>query len=229
MRLAALLSGGKDSLYALYQEQQKGHDIKLIITFLSENQESYMFHTPNIHLVAEQAKLMNIPIVQIKTKGEKEKELEDIRAVLRKQKTEIDGVVTGATASNYQKSRIDAICHELELASLAPLWNAPPEQTLRRMVADGFRIMIVAVAAPPLDETWLGRIVNAACIDDLVALNKKYGIHILFEGGEAESLVLDCPLFSKQMIVVSAEKQWDIKTRSGRLAITDVSFKEKSQ
>ena len=95
MKLAALLSGGKDSLYAAYQ--CNAHEIKYVISVISENPESYMFHVPNIHLVEEQASLMGIPYLQAQTKGEKEKELDDLRAVL--QAACIDGVVTGAVAS----------------------------------------------------------------------------------------------------------------------------------
>src|SRR3989344_6186250 len=114
MRLAALISGGKDSLYSMYILRKQGHEIRYIIAFFSKNPESYMFHIPNVRLVEEQAKLMGIKCLKVSTKGEKEKELDDIERVLASLK-DIDGIVTGATASNYQKSRIDDICKRLSI------------------------------------------------------------------------------------------------------------------
>lgn len=227
MRLAALVSGGKDSLYSMYRAMQEGHEIRYIIAFFSENPESYMFHVPNVHLVEEQAKLMGIECLKVSTKGEKEKELLDIEGVLSSLRGKIDGIVTGATASNYQKSRIDDICKKLSIRSLAPIWQAPPAQTLRKMVAEGFRIMIVGIAAPPLDDKWLGRMVDEQCIKELEALNEKHGIHVLFEGGEAESLVLDCPMFPKRIEIEEAEKVWDVKSRSGMLEIKKIRLADK--
>ncbi|MBS3052982.1 MAG: TIGR00289 family protein [Candidatus Aenigmarchaeota archaeon] len=231
MKLAALLSGGKDSMYAMYQLRKQGHEIVQIVSMLSENPESYMFHVPNVHLVAEQAKLLGLPVTFAGTKGEKELELEDLKNALLRLKNEkgIEGVVTGAVASRYQKQRIDKLCKEAGLESLAPLWFQAPKELLINMIKDGFEIMIVAVGAPPLDESWLGRIVDYKCVGELVELNMQYGIHVTFEGGEAESFVLNCPMFSKRIIVEDSEKKWDQKTRSGVLLIKKIRFEDKSQ
>lgn len=229
MKLAALLSGGKDSMYAMYQLRKQGHDIAQIISMLSENPESYMFHVPNVRLVEEQAKLLELPITFAETKGEKELELEDLKRVFQQLKEQgIEGIVTGAVASRYQKQRIDKICKEVGLESLAPLWFQAPKELLINMIKDGFEIMIVAVGAPPLDESWLGRIVDYKCVGELVKLNMQYGIHVTFEGGEAESFVLNCPMFSKRIIVEDSEKEWDPKTRSGVLHIKKIRFVEKN-
>ncbi|MBI2075962.1 MAG: TIGR00289 family protein [Candidatus Aenigmarchaeota archaeon] len=222
MNLAALLSGGKDSMYALYLAGRE-NKITYIVTITSENPESYMFHVPNVHLVEEQAKLMGIEIIKKTTKGEKEKELEDLKSVLGTIAGKVDGIVTGAIESNYQKQRVDKICKELNLKSLAPLWHKSPEGLLRSMIKDGFEIIITAVAAPPLDDKWLGRKIDEKCVEELVHLNKKYGIHPSGEGGEYESLVLDCPLFKKKLEVSESKKIWDEKTRSGHLVVDAVA------
>ncbi len=227
MRLAALLSGGKDSMYSMWKCMLEGHEIKYILSFVSENPDSYMFHVPNINLVSEIAKMLGIPHIEIKTKGEKEKELEDIENALRNIVVDIDGIVTGATASNYQKSRIDNICQKLGIKSLAPIWLAEPESTLRQMIDDGFEMIFVAVAAPPMDEKWLGRRIDHECVDELVKLNKKYGIHILLEGGEGESLVLDCPVYKKKIIIKEAEKEWYPETKHGIYRIKKIAMIDK--
>src|SRR3989338_8638728 len=107
MRLASLISGGKDSLYAMYLAKNEGHEIKYLVSMESENPESYMFHIPNIHLVDAIAENIGIPLVKRKTRGIKEEELQDIRSVLKELKPHIDCITTRAVASNYQKTRID--------------------------------------------------------------------------------------------------------------------------
>lgn len=226
MNLAAFVSGGKDSLFALYLAKKAGNKIEALVVMESSNPESYMFHYPNVHLVKEQAKLMGIKLIKQKTKGEKEKELEDIKKVLNKMKN-IDGIVTGAVASSYQKSRIDAVCKELGLKSLAPLWNQNPEKTVREMLSNNFEIIITAVAAPPLDEKWLGRRFDEKCLEDLIKLNIKYGIHLNGEGGEFETFVTGCPMFSKKIIIKDAEKWWDARTKSGMLKINKIMLMDK--
>ncbi|HLD85131.1 MAG TPA: diphthine--ammonia ligase [archaeon] len=227
MKLAALVSGGKDSIYSLYMAG-KNNEIVHILSFLSENKESYMFHVPNMHLVEEQAKLMSIPMTYIKTKGVKEEELDDIKSSLMKLKKEsgIEGVVTGAVASVYQKSRIDDICKDLDLKSIAPIWGMPLGQSVADMIEEGFEIIIVAVAAPPLDEKWLGRKLDKKCLEELMILNKKYGIHPNGEGGEFESLVLDCPLFSKKIVIKESEKHYS--GNSGHLEIKKIELVAKT-
>jgi len=228
MKLAALLSGGKDSLYALYQAKKEGNDICYIVTIISENKESYMYHVPNTKFVREQAKAMKIPIIIKKTLGQKEEELIDLKNALKNLKRKgIEGVVTGAVASNYQKKRIDEICEELKLKNFSPIWGMEPTELLKKMIKDNFHIIITAVAAPPLNESWLGRKIDEKCLNELIELNKRYKISINGEGGEYETFVIDCPLFTHRIEVVESEKVWDSFTNSGILDITKIKLVEK--
>jgi diphthine-ammonia ligase len=228
MRLASLISGGKDSLYAAYLEKKAGNNIEFLLAMISENKESYMFHTHNLHLLETISELTKIPLVIGQTKGKKEEELKDLKELISKVSDKVDGITTGAIASNYQKQRIDKICQELKIKSIAPFWGRNPEEVLREMVAAGFEITIVAVAAPPLDEKWLGRKIDEKCIDELIELNRKHGIHIMGEGGEYDTFVTACPLYGNKKIEISeAEKEWDPKTRSGSLNIKKIKIVDK--
>jgi ABC transporter with metal-binding/Fe-S-binding domain ATP-binding protein len=203
MRLAVLFSGGKDSVYAAYLAKKAGHELVCLVSIISENKESYMFHTPSIEMTKKQAKVMKLPLVIQKTKGEKEKELEDLELVLKKvQKDyEIEGVVTGAIQSVYQASRIQKICDKLGLECVNPLWQRSEENYLEELLEAGFKIMITGVFAYPLDKTWIARIIDKRFIEEVKALNKKHKIHIAGEGGEFESFVLNCPLFKRELKV----------------------------
>lgn len=230
MKLAALFSGGKDSTYATYLAS-KEHDIGFLVTLKSENRESYMFHTAAIDLTKTQADLMGIPIVLRKTKGVKEEELQDLKSVLEdlKRIEKINGIVTGAIASEYQATRIEAICKELGLKCISPLWHRDPAELLLEMISNGFEIVITAVGAEGLDKTWLGRKIDERCAYEIIGLSEKYGIHITGEGGEYETLVVNCPLFSKKIDIIESEKIWDEKTRSGELLIKKFETADKLQ
>ncbi|HJX05268.1 MAG TPA: diphthine--ammonia ligase [Candidatus Nanoarchaeia archaeon] len=210
MKLGALFSGGKDSTFALYKAAKKD-DVVCLISLISKNPESYMFHTPNIHLVELQAESIGLPLILEETEGKKEEELKDLKKAIKKAKTKykIEGIVTGAFASNYQKERIQNICDELSLECISPLWSENPEILFREMIDNGFEIILSSISAMGFDESWLGRVLSDKDIDQLVKLNKKVGIHIAFEGGEAESLVLKCPIFNQRIKIVEAEKKME--------------------
>jgi ABC transporter with metal-binding/Fe-S-binding domain ATP-binding protein len=220
MRLGALFSGGKDSTFAIYKaigskaakptSFQGGNEVVCLISMLSENTESYMFHTPNISLVRMQAEALGLPLVQAGTKGEKEKELKDLKRTisLAKQEFGLEGIVTGAVASQYQYERIGKICSELKLASVNPLWKREQIGLLEEMVKSGFRIVVSGVFAYPLGKEWLGRTMDGKMIRELAGLQEKYKINPSGEGGEIETTVLDCPLFHKRLKIVEVEKAW---------------------
>src|SRR5208337_4837781 len=116
MRLGVLFSGGKDSTLALHYAEEK-EKVVCLITLLSENKESYMFHTPNIDITALQSQALALPQIAKTTRGEKEKELLDLEEAIAEaaKKFQIQGVVTGAVESVYQTERVQRICNKLDL------------------------------------------------------------------------------------------------------------------
>lgn len=222
MRLAALVSGGKDSIAALWLAKQRGHEIKYIIAVQPQSAESYMFHYPNIKLVKVQAEALGIPLIEIKTSGKKEEELKDLEDVLVKIKDEIDGVISGALASEYQKSRVDKLCKKYWLDHLAPLWHMDADEHWKQLLDNKFEIMITAVAAAGLDDRWLGKIIDENNLEELRRLSKKHGFSLVGEGGEYESFVLDMPLFKKRIVVTDSRKNWVEKEQNGLFIIKKV-------
>ena len=210
MRAGVLFSGGKDSTYAAYLAR-RAHDVRCLVTLNPAREDSYMFHFPNLRWTALQAKTMQIPQIVVPTQGEKEAELEDLSRALRMAKEEhsIEAVFSGALASVYQKSRVDRICSELGLQSIAPLWQIDPRTHLTNLVRDGFETIVTGVAALGLDETWLGRRLDGSMVEELVELQRKHGMNAALEGGEGETFVLDCPIFRERVEVTSSKKHWN--------------------
>lgn len=225
MKVAVLFSGGKDSCYALHLARKAGHEIVCLLTVISENQESFMFHTPTIKRTKEQAKAMGIPLLTITTKGEKERELKELAALIKRTKQDhaIEGVVTGAIESVYQASRIQRICAKLGLWVFNPLWKREQLGYLKELVQEGFEVVITGVAAEPLDESWLGRKIDGQCIQELAELALTHRIQPSGEGGEFESFVLSAPGWKSGLTIRQAHKEFS--KGSGRLVITALEEK----
>lgn len=215
MKVGILFSGGKDSTYAAWLAKKMGYEVECLITLVSKNKESFMFHTPAIELCEKQAKLMNMPIIIRETAGEKELELRDLKRAIEKAvvKHNIQGIVTGAVESVYQATRIQKICDELGLECFNPLWQKNQEELLCDLVKNKFEIVISGVFAYPLDQKWLGRRINESFIEKIKEMNRKYSISMAGEGGEFESFVINCPMFKnpikiKDMNISGEKNSW---------------------
>ena len=206
MRLASLLSGGKDSVYAAHL-MQKEHELTCMVSMKPENPESYMFHTVNIDITRLQSEAWGIPYVEAKTKGVKEEELDDLKETLSN--LDIDGVITGAIASKYQADRVNRLCDQLGLTHLSPLWGKEREGLLNEMLDSGMKIIFSAVAAHGLDQGWLGEPLTKERINKLRDLSDRFGVDMCGEGGEYESLVVDAPWFTRRIEIQDAESTWD--------------------
>ena len=199
--IACLFSGGKDSTLALHKVADLGIGIDLLITMMPESKESYMFHYPNLSFTKLQAEALGIRQVFAATKGVKEKELKDLEKALLNNKITL--LVTGATYSKYQGDRIAAIAKRNGIENVAPLWHINPMLELSELV-EKFDVIMTSVSAEGLDASFLGKRIDRKMVDRLLEVNKKTGINLLFEGGEAETFVLDAPLFKKKIKVEKA-------------------------
>ncbi|MCL5876655.1 MAG: diphthine--ammonia ligase [Candidatus Bathyarchaeota archaeon] len=209
MRLGVLFSGGKDSTLALHLAAEK-ETVACLITVVSKNKESFMFHTPNIDVSGLQAEALGLPLVRVETEGQKEEELADLECAIAEAKSRfgIEGVVTGAVESVYQASRVQRICNRLDLWQFNPLWKTDQKALLETLVAKKYQVIISGVFAYPLDEKWLGKQIDPVVIARLVELQGKYAISPSGEGGEIETTVLDAPLFRQKIEVTDAAVQW---------------------
>ena len=214
MKLGVLFSGGKDSTLALHKAAEKD-EVACLITLVSENKESFMFHTPNIDVTALQAEALGLPLVQKATAGKPEAELKDLEEAIAQavKAYKIEGVVSGAIESVYQSERIQRICNRLGVWCFNPLWKRNQKALLEEIVAKGFKVIISGVFAYPLGSTWLGKELNAELIGELLRLEKEFGLSPAGEGGEIETTVLDAPLFKKKIEVL--EYEVDAKGNSG--------------
>lgn len=223
----ALLSGGKDSSWALYQALERGLDVSHVLAAQPDD-DSYLFHVPATELTELIAESVGLPYRSFPVPSPAgtdagaigDDEREALAGALDALDTDLDGtlagIITGAVESEFQHDRLAQLCERFGLAQFSPLWGADPEPALRRMLDRGFDIRIVAVAAGGLDDTWLGRRLDHAAVDELVERAASHGLHVLGEGGEYETLVVDGPHMDERL-AFDAEPRWD--GLRGRLAI----------
>ncbi|ELY89169.1 ATP-binding protein [Natrialba hulunbeirensis JCM 10989] len=233
----SLFSGGKDSAWALYQALETGLNVQRLVT-VHPSDDSYMYHVPATDLATLAAESTGIELVNVDPDdfeadsatdaGEQgDAELEPLEAALRELDADLDGGIAGVTAgaveSEFQTNRIEAMCDRLGCDLFAPLWQEDPRTLADDMLDAGFEIKIIQTAAYGLDESWLGRTLDHDALAELESLNEEYGVHILGEGGEFETLVVDGPHMD-QRIGLEYETEWDSAGTRGTIHVTDATL-----
>jgi diphthine-ammonia ligase len=212
LRLAALFSGGKDSTFSIFKIRELGHEVVCLVAMNSSRDDSLLFHYPNIGLTHYLAEAMQIPLTTFAVNKEsKEGEFQALEQAIIQVKSDYDiqGIVHGAISSRFQNELFRRICSDNQLVMFTPLWNAIPLQYMYGLLSEKFDIKIVSVSAMGLGKDWLGKSLDTNSISLLESLSKKHGFDLAFEGGDAETLVVNCPLFSKKLDIKKAVVHWD--------------------
>jgi ABC transporter with metal-binding/Fe-S-binding domain ATP-binding protein len=223
MKLAALFSGGKDSTYSIHLVTNQGHEVKCLLSIFPKSEESHLLHHPNMKWTSLQSKSMKIPqITGNSSYDETDAEIKVMEDVLIRAQKEygIEGIVHGGIKSNFQKNRFDNLCQKLNLKSFAPLWDLDAKQYLDELISSNFDFIITSVSSGGLDvssggldDSWLGKKIGKNEIEQLQKLSERFGFNLNFEGGEAETFVLNCPLFSHpiEILKVDARLKNDVR------------------
>ncbi len=222
MNLAALFSGGKDSTYSIFLAKKQGHEIKCLLSVFPKSDESHLLHHPNLQWTNLQSQSMQIPQLTIKSElDETDNEINSLEKILIQaiEKYQIEGLVHGGIQSQFQKEKFENLCNKLNLKSITPLWNRNPLEYMNELISSNFVFIITSVSSGGLDDSWLGKIITKNDIDNLYALSQKFGFNLNFEGGEAETFVVDCSLFSHPIKIIQEKKIWD--GYRGRFEIVD--------
>lgn len=203
-------------MLALYLMEQQGHEVTCLVNIVPRDKHSWVFHTPNLHLMPLMAESLGKDLVQVEGGDDEEGDLRSLSSALGN--LDVDGVVTGALASDYQWDRINRVCDELGLRTFSPLWRKDPNILMDELVDSGIRAAIVAVMADGLGPEWLGRVLDDHAFIDLRPLVGKHRINIAGEGGEYETLTLDSPIHSKALVL----DRWDtdVQRDSAHLTVT---------
>ena len=212
MKLAALFSGGKDSTYAIYDAKKSGHTIEVLLTILPKSDESHLLHFPNILQTEIQSKSMDIPQI-IEYLADLEPDIEELKLnelIKAAKKTfDFEGIVHGGILSAYQKNKFETLCQKNDLKLISPLWEKNDLLYMKELLDNNFNFIISSVSSDGLDNSWLGRKIGYPELQELEHLSKKFHFNLNFEGGEAETFVINCPLFKNEIKIIKSNKIWD--------------------
>lgn len=225
MKLGSLFSGGKDSTFAIYLAQKQGHEVTCLLSIFTKSEDSHLLHYPNLQWTKLQSESMNIPQLTMHSESnETDDELSALEKLLQnaKEQFHIEGLVHGGIKSQFQKEKFESLCSKLDLVAITPLWNKEPEQYMNDLLDSNFIFIMITVTSNGLDDTWLGKQITKSDIDTLKNLSVKFGFNLNFEGGEAETFVVNCPLFSNSIKINKSKKIWD--GYRGRFEIMDAGL-----
>ena len=93
---------------------------------------------------------------------------------------------------------------------------------MKELINDNFEFIISSVSSDGLDQSWLGKLINLSELKKLENLSKKFQFNLNFEGGEAETFVINCPLFKNRIKIIKSNKIWD--GVRGRFEIVDIKL-----
>ena len=224
----ALVSGGKDSVMAAMMAESYGHRVVALANLLPadvgvEELDSHCFQTVGHRAVAAYGELTGLPLFRRRLRGSSKHtemtyeigsstsagdEVEDLRALLAavvEKMSAVRAVTAGAILSDYQRLRVEAVCADLGLVSLAYLWRQPQPLMLETMCASDVDAILVKVAAMGLiPAKHLGRSL-AEMRPTLYRIEREFGSHCCGEGGEFETLTLDCSFFRRARLIIQPD------------------------
>ncbi len=159
-----------------------------------------MYHFPNASKAELVAGLRGTP-----WKSVSENSLDSALTDLRKQG--YDELISGAIASDYQKTRLEKLCTETGMESYTPLWHKDQSDIIRELIMRGISAMVVSVSAEGFTVNDLGRTIDEEFLSDMEIRNRRYGINIAGEGGEYESFVYSA--YGCSIHIISTRKIWE--------------------
>lgn len=226
MKTVALLSGGKDSLFNMLLATQDGHDIVAIANLKPQSSsqdelDSYMYQTVGHQAIDRIAEALDKPLFRGDiTREATNKDLDYtepkdgddevehlynlLKQIREKDNIEFEAVCVGAIASSYQRSRVENVCSRMNLTMLAYLWNEDQDKLLQRMIDCNFDAILIKVACIGLTKNHIGKSIKSMQ-EHLRYIHRKYDTNICGEGGEYETLVLDCPLYKRRLSIDECE------------------------
>ena len=225
MTVTALVSGGKDSIYAAYLADTQGWPVDELVTLHPSEPDSMLFHTPNLDLVALQAEAWGKRhrTVAVSGSGE-EAELAALEVALG---TGPGPVVVGAIASSYQWARVLRVADRFGRRVYAPLWRVDPRRVVDEEISAGLDIRLVHLAAEPLTPELLGRRLDPGLVAELEHRSRtQRPVHVAGEGGEFETLVVDAPFFQQRLVL--EETHAVLAPVTSRLEVRSARLKAKS-
>ncbi len=194
-----LYSGGKDSVYATHLSILKGFKIVMLVTFVPKSRSPWTVHRPLAEytwLSAESMGLnsISIPIFSQDRAGEEEEVKKSLKKLI--EEYDIDYIVAGLLGSYAQKMLLQEIAEDMGINLYTPLWGRDRSRYLLELIDNGIEFMITSITTWGLPPShFLGKIISRELAIEILRRARIYGFDPCFEGGEAETFVVNAPLY----------------------------------
>lgn len=197
MKAAALFSGGKDSLFALFLTEKQGVNVEYLVTLLPTLPWPSP-HAENIEALKVLAKSMgkHLTIVDFKIRDAFSETLKNLK---------VDALIAGDINVEAHIIGLKDVCNKIGLELLEPIYGKDTTELFHEIFDLGFKALITGVNAKYLGDEWLGFVI---CKETARQFLSKIGsVDPLGENGEFHTLVIECPLYSKPFKVQSIQKK----------------------
>jgi len=193
-RYAVMWSGGKDSALAVARARENGLEIGALLNFIDEATRRVRFHATRAELIAAQARAMGTPLRQFATTWPGYETT--FRSALGDLATEgFEGVILGDIHLTDVRAWYEERVRAAGLLHVEPLWCGSPPDLVREFAARGGRAVITCCELEKLDARWLGRVIDDASVEELVA----EPIDACGENGEYHSFAFAGPIFREDV------------------------------
>ncbi|MFX1282323.1 MAG: diphthine--ammonia ligase [Promethearchaeota archaeon] len=225
MKVTTLVSGGKDSILALWLALHQ-FEVISILTVISSCLESLLFHIPNSQHVAMVANILDIPhqTIMIDT-CDVEKEIITLKSALLK--SGADAVITGGIRSEFQRYKFNRAAQLANMKCFSPLWRISPKILLSELLDNKFHIIISSVSGMGLKKEFLGKKITPELLKTLQQNVPESDLSMVGEGGEFESFVLDAPFFPAHLEILKSKVHWDEYREEGYFEIVKIQCQPK--
>ncbi|TDN82354.1 uncharacterized protein (TIGR00290 family) [Salegentibacter sp. 24] len=189
-------SSGKDAALTLHKLQEQGkYSVEKLITTVNTEFDRISMHGVRLELLHRQASSLNLPLHQIKLRGEVS--MTEYNQVMERETTNL--LKEGFTHSIFGDIFLEDLKHyrekhlkDIGLQAVFPLWKRDTNELMREFIDTGFKAIVVCVNTDKLDESFCGRIIDKNFLNDLPE-----GIDPCGENGEFHSFVFEGPIFKQ--------------------------------
>ena len=197
-------SGGKDSCLALNQIlKDPQFEVVALLTTLTEDYKRISMHGVRETLLDQQAQSIGLPLEKVWIPKQASNEIYQnrMRDMLEKYKNiGINQVVFGDIFLEDVRAYREKQLTEVNMEGIFPLWGQATSELANKFVNLGFKAITCCVDNQSLDETFVGRELDAEFFSSLPKDIDPCG-----ENGEFHSYVYDGPIFKKLISITISE------------------------
>lgn len=190
-------------MFALHKAVDSGMDVTVLLSVIPHYDYSMLFHRPLFGVLSAQARALGITLESAGL-SDPSRETDTLKALVGRaiRRYGINVLISGALRSRFQRRVFENVAREFGVDLYSPHWGLDDYEYMKSLLNYGIKFAVVSITSMGIPHGILGRVFTLEDLERLHHLSVKYGFNLSFEGGEAETLVLDAPLFRQRLEVM---------------------------